>query len=251
VSTQPVRLLGKVAVVTGAARGIGFAIARAMTAEGARVFLADLPASAGAEAAAALTQGVFVPGDVTDPDFAPRLCDRVLETAGRLDLLVNNAGVLLSKPFEEVSRDEWRRLLSVNLEAVYFTSQQVARVMRGSGGGAIVNIASTSAFVSSSGQSVYEISKAGVHMLTRSLALELAPWAIRVNAVAPGLIDTEMTRTLFCDPERLEARVKEKVPLGRAGRPEDVAQAVVFLASDEASYLVGETILVDGGWMLP
>jgi NAD(P)-dependent dehydrogenase (short-subunit alcohol dehydrogenase family) len=141
--------------------------------------------------------------------------------------------------------------MRVNLEAVFFVSQRVAKPMKDRGGGAIVNLASTSAFVSSAGQSVYETSKGGVAMMTRSLAVELAPFGIRVNAVAPGLVKTDMTLSLFGSEEKMAARVEEKVPLKRPAEPEDIARAVAFLASEDAAYVVGQTLVVDGGWLLP
>jgi NAD(P)-dependent dehydrogenase (short-subunit alcohol dehydrogenase family) len=156
--------------------------------------------------------------------------------------------VLLTTPIERCTADDWNRVMRVNLEAVYTLVQAALPCMASPG--AIVNIASTSAFVTSSGQSVYEASKAGVVSLTRSLAVELAPRRLRVNAVAPGLIDTAMTRELFGDPARMNARVRAKIPLGRAGTPDDIAEAVVFLASSEAAYITGETLVVDGGWLL-
>ena len=188
--------------------------------------------------------------DLTERGAVPDLMQRVVSEAGGLDVLVNNAGLLLVKPVEEVTREDWARLMAVNLEAVFFTSREAAPLMRHRSGGAIVNVTSTSAFVTSSGQSVYEASKAGVMMLTRSLAVELAPDNIRVNAVAPGLIETEMTRSLFGSAEKLASRVREKVPLKRAGTPADIAKAIVFLASDDASFICGETLVVDGGWLL-
>jgi 3-oxoacyl-[acyl-carrier protein] reductase len=234
-------------VVTGAARGIGLAIAKAGRAAGARVIAVDLtvpPRDAQTDPDGLDCRQL----DVTDTAAATRLFGELVDERGRLDILVNNAGVLLTTPIERCTPDDWNRVMRVNLESVFTLVQAALPCMASPG--AIVNIASTSAFVTSRGQSVYEASKAGVVSLTRSLAVELAPRGLRVNAVAPGLIDTPMTRELFGDAARMAARVKEKVPLGRAGRPEDVADAVVFLASADAAYITGETLVVDGGWLL-
>jgi NAD(P)-dependent dehydrogenase (short-subunit alcohol dehydrogenase family) len=188
--------------------------------------------------------------DVTAPEDVESAFTTIEDRTAGVDILVNNAGILCAAPFARVSRADWNRVERVNLEAMFFLSQRAAAAMRRRGGGAIVNIASTSAFVTSPEQSVYEVTKAAVSALTRSLAVELIPWRIRVNAVAPGLIDTDMTRSLFGTPERISARVAEKVPLGRAGTGGDVANAIVFLASPDADYVVGQTLVVDGGWLL-
>jgi NAD(P)-dependent dehydrogenase (short-subunit alcohol dehydrogenase family) len=243
----PLPLSGRGALVTGAGRGIGRAIARELARLGARVHAADLDHDPPSDEEADLAIADLV-ADLTDPDGITALLDRVA-VSGPLAILVNNAGVLRPGPIDGVSREDWRDTLSVNQEAVFFLSQAGARRMRANAGGVIVNIASTSGFVASGGQAVYEASKAAVVMLTRSMAFELAP-RIRVNAVAPGLIDTPMTRRLFQTAERLQARAADRVPLGRPGHPDEVARVVAFLASDAAAYITGETIVVDGGWML-
>jgi NAD(P)-dependent dehydrogenase (short-subunit alcohol dehydrogenase family) len=241
------RLEGRTMVITGAARGIGLAIARAGRVAGARVIAADLAVPA-REASTDLDGVDFRQLDVTDTAAARRLLTQLVEDHGPLDILVNNAGVLLTTPLERCTPDDWGRVMRVNLEAVFTLIQAALPCMASPA--AIVNIASTSAFVTAHGQSVYEASKAGVVSLTRSLAVELAPRRVRVNAVAPGLIDTPMTRELFGDAAHMAARVKAMVPLGRAGTPDDVADAVVFLASPDAAYITGETLVVDGGWLL-
>jgi NAD(P)-dependent dehydrogenase (short-subunit alcohol dehydrogenase family) len=234
-------------VVTGAARGIGLAIARAGRAAGARVIGVD-------QSDPTHDPRIDLDGldyrrlDVTDTAAATRLFTALVEERGRLDILVNNAGVLVTTPIGHCPPADWNRVMRVNLESVFMLVQASLPYMATPG--AIINIASTSAFVTAPGQSVYEASKAGVVSLTRALAVELAPRQLRVNAVAPGLIDTPMTRALFADAGSMEARVREKVPLGRAGTPEDIAEAVIFLASAEAAYITGETLVVDGGWLL-
>jgi 2-deoxy-D-gluconate 3-dehydrogenase len=240
------RLTNRTAIVTGGARGIGLAIARELAADGARVHVLDIAAPEAPEPA---------PGDITvhrvDVASAAAVASALRSIAGPaagIDILVNNAGVLLAQAIDDASPDDWDRVMRINAAAVLFVTQACLPVF--TKGAAVVNIASTSAFVVSRRQAIYEASKAAVVMLTRSLAVELAP-DIRVNAVAPGLIDTAMTRGHFVSPEAFDARVREKVPLRRAGQPGDIARAVVFLAGPESSFMTGETMVVDGGWLLP
>ena len=237
------------ALVTGGARGIGLAIASALARGGAAVFMADVREPL-ASAVPARSNLCFLHADVSDAASIDTLFAAIEVQTPGVDLLVNNAGILHPQMLAGVTRADWARTLGINLEAMFFVAQRAAATMRRRGGGSIVHMASTSAFVSSPGQSVYEISKAGVAALTRALALELAPAGIRVNAVAPGLIDTDLTRTLFGTHDRLETRAREKVPLGRAGTPDEIADAVLFLASSDASYITGQTLVVDGGWLL-
>lgn len=234
------------AVVTGGARGIGYAIARRLLRDGRPVAVLDRE-SLGEDAAIESLAAWQV--DVTDLDAVRQALGEAVARFGPLATLVNNAGVLDARSFADVTPDDWQRVMRVNLESLFFVTQAAAAHL--TAGGAVVNLASTSGFLVGADQAVYEASKAGVVMLTRSLAVELAPRGIRVNAVAPGLVDTPMTRELFGSAARLAARVAEKVPLGRAGRPEDIAEAVAFLVSADAAYVTGETLVVDGGWMLP
>lgn len=236
----------RVALVTGAARGIGHAVAAALACSGAIVFAVDIqdaPASPDGRV-------TYLRADVSDPSIVEEVFQRIEAATSGVDLLVNNAGILRPEAVADVSRESWGATMRVNLEAPFFLAKRAAETMRRIGRGSIVNLASTSAFVSSPDQSVYETSKAGVAALTRALALEFAPHGVRVNAVAPGLIDTDLTRTLFGTPERLEARARRRIPLARAGLPEEIADAVLFLASPDADYITGQVLVVDGGWLL-
>ncbi|MBA3891045.1 MAG: SDR family oxidoreductase [Gemmatimonadaceae bacterium] len=243
---SPGRLAGRVFVVTGGSRGIGLAIAHAVEREGGHAVSADLSAPIDNGQGRGIE---WERVDVTEGASVRRLLDRVGGRYGPLGGLVNNAGILHTGPVDRLTVEDWQRVMRVNTEAVMFTTQ--AALPHFAAQATVVNVASTSAFVVGGEQATYEASKAGVLMITRSLAVELAPRGLRVNGVAPGLIDTPLTRKLFGTAERFDRRVEEKVPLGRPGTPEDVAAAVVFLSSDESAYLTGETLVVDGGWLLP
>ena len=247
---RPGRLEGKRAIVTGAGRGIGFAIAQKFLDEGARLIICDLVPDRLAEATTTLAArgGVTgITGDVTDGAFCEHLVGEAYRRLGRLDVLVNNAGIAAVEPFLEHSIESWERTVAVNLTAVFRLGQLAARAMVAQGsGGAIVNMASTNGHVGERGLAAYNASKAGVVLLTKTMAIELAEHGIRVNCVSPGWIETDLTMAGGHAPEFV-ATYLEKIPLRRAGQPEEVANLYAFLASDEASFITGESVVIDGG----
>ncbi len=252
-----VELSGQVALVTGAARGIGRAIADLLAANGARVIYSDID-EAGAVEAARQAPG---PGaqaramDVTDAGGVREIVDEVARTHGRLDILVNNAGVNTLKHrvnIDEFPREEWDRILDVDLNGVFHASQAAARVMMVQRSGRIINIASIVGLVPLRLQCAFVAAKAGVVNLTRAMALELGPHGILVNAVAPGSTLTEGTEKLFYGEDGMfrdsVRQLLAHIPLGRPARPEEIANAVLFLAAPESSYVHGHVLTVDGGW---
>ncbi len=245
-------LEGRVAVVTGGATGIGLAIARALAGAGARVILSSRSAGPGEEAAGALRgEGLsaqFVPCDVSEPESVDRLVRTVLDEHGRLDAMVTSAGRIIVKPALEISADELDGLLAVHVRGSFLCAQAAARAMieGGGGGGKILFISSTLAERAVPNQSAYIAAKGGVLSLARALAIEWAPRGIQVNALGPQLTRTPLTEGLYADPETMKT-VRARTPAGRAGEPEDVAGAAVFLCSPASDYLTGQHIVVDGG----
>jgi glucose 1-dehydrogenase len=249
------RLQNRTALVSGAARGIGLAIAQQFAAEGARVATMDLPGawagSAGEAAGHGCAPALVIEGDVgleEDVERAVRLTETEL---GTIDVLVNNAGVAPTGPFLETDAALFDHVMSVNVRGSFLMTRAAARRMAGNGGGCIIQIASTCAFTAGASRNLccYNMSKAAVRQMVASLASELAEHDIRINAVAPGSIDTEMTRSHLKDEESMAATIR-RIPLKCLGQPEDIAAACIFLCSDEARYITGQTLVVDGGWLV-
>jgi NAD(P)-dependent dehydrogenase (short-subunit alcohol dehydrogenase family) len=248
-STEPLfRLDGKVALVTGAGRGIGRAVAVALSAAGAELILASRTRSeldaVAAEIIAADGQARVLPLDVTD-SAAVRAA---IAAAGPLDILVNNAGVNRPQPFLEVDDETLDKLLTLNVRAAFVVAQAAARVMVARGGGVIINMSSQMGHVGSErDRTVYVMTKHALEGLTKAMAVELAPRGVRVVSIAPTFVDTPLVRPFFDEPS-FKKWVLDRIPLGRLGTVEEVARAVVFLASPAASLVTGSSLLVDGGW---
>lgn len=245
---------GKTAIVTGAASGIGNAIARRFLREKARVVVADVDVERGETAVrdlAGLGEVRFVKCDVGNRLDAHNLVASTLEAFGDIDVLVNNAGIVHGADFLDLKEEDFDRVLKVNLKGPFLVGQTVARCMvdkvkAGGPAGVIVNMSSVNAVFAVANQVPYSVSKGGVNQLTKVMALALAPYGIRVNAIGPGSIMTEMLTSVNADPAA-KNRILSRTPMGRIGDPEEIASIAVFLASQEASYITGQTIYADGG----
>ncbi|MBX9745808.1 MAG: glucose 1-dehydrogenase [Hyphomonadaceae bacterium] len=245
------KLQGKVAVVTGASKGIGAAIAKAYAAEGAAVVVNYASDRAGAERVVAdieAGQGraVAVQADVAKLGDVERLFAVSKETFGRIDVVVNNAGVFAFQPLDQVTEAEFHRQFNINVLGSLLVAQQAAKHI-GADGGAIVNLSSVVSESPLAGSSIYSATKGAVDTLSQALAIELAPRKIRVNTIAPGGVDTEGARTLGIPESALAADIIARTPLGRLGQPDDIAKVAVFLASDDSSWLTGERLSASGG----
>lgn len=243
-------LSGRVALVSGAARGIGAGIATCLAQHGCIVYVGDIDEDAARTRAASLqTKGVGVKLDVADEATAKAVVAEIVRAHGGLEILVNNAGVVCTGPSDKVSRQEWDRLIGVNLTGVFNCVQAAVPAMLGRRGAAMVNIASVSAEKGGGafGNTWYGATKAAVVAITKGLARELGPRGVRVNAISPGIIETDMVRHLLT-PEVRE-RFMPRFPLGRFGNEADIANVALFLVSDAASFVTGETIAVDGGFL--
>ena len=253
---NPLDFSGKVGLITGAASGMGLATAQAFAEAGAAVVLADLKEDAVKAAAqkliAAGHKALAVRCDVSDDAQVAAMVDRTVAEFGRLDAAFNNAGVMaLIAPIADSSREDWDRVIGINLRGVWSCMKHELRQMERQGGGAIVNNASVGALTGNPGIASYIASKHGVVGLTRTAALEYVKRGIRVNAVNPGLIDTQIARAVVNRDEQAYAELAKHVPIGRAGSPEEIASVVLWLCSPGASYVVGHALTVDGGMTVP
>ncbi len=246
------RLKDRVAIITGGANGIGRATASTFAREGAKVVVADMNEAAGQ----AVVDAIVATGgaaslarvNVTDPTEVQRMMENAVATYGRIDILINNAGITADARLVKMDLEQWQRVIEVNLKGVFLCGQAAARCMEmQESGGVILNAASVVALYGNFGQSNYVATKAGVIGMTKAWARELGRKKIRVNAVAPGFIATDMMKTI---PDKVMATVQEKTPLGRLGDPQDIANAYLFLASDEAAFITGAVVSVDGGIVL-
>jgi len=246
------KLEGKVAVVTGASRGIGRAIALKLAAEGAKVIVNYSGSQAKAEEVVAAIQAnggeaLAVQASVSKTEEVTALMDAAVKTFGSLDILVNNAGITRDNLLMRMKENEWDDVLDTNLKGVFLCTKAVTRQMMKQRAGRIINISSIVGVAGNAGQANYVAAKAGVIGLTKTTAKELATRNILVNAIAPGFIETEMTEQL---PEDLKQGMLTQIPLAKLGQPEDIAKAVVFLASDDANYMTGQTLHIDGGMVM-
>lgn len=243
-------LQGKGVLVSGASRGIGEAAARRFLEEGCRVFICARGAAGVEEAVGGLRALGEVDGmacDVSDPEDVDRLVEAAERFLGGIDVLANNAGVAWQEPFLEITLEHWDQVLDINLRGMFLVAQKVAaRMVARGGAGAIVNMSSTNAFEGEAGYTHYNASKGAITMLTRTMATELGTYGIRVNALCPGKIFTPLQGEAE-DPEYTARYERERIPLGRSGTVEEVAAAYAFLASDEATFITGEMLVVDGG----
>jgi len=247
------KLKDKVAIVTGAAHGIGLAIAKRYVAEGACVVIADVDRSAGEAAASALGEAKarFVATDVGDANNAEIVVAETCRAFGTLDILVNNAGIIHGADFLDLAEADFDRVLRVNLKGAFLVGQaaarrMVAQIKAGKAPGTIINMSSINAVVAIPNHAPYCVSKGGVDQLTKVMALSLAPYGIRVNAIGPGSIMTDILKAVATDQEA-KRRILARTPLGRIGEPDEIAAIAVFLASPESSYITGQTIYADGG----
>ena len=247
------KLEGKVALITGAGSGIGQAIALRFASEGADIAVNDIVLPAAEKTAEAVRdlgrRAVAIQADVAVESQVNSMVDRAIQELGGVHILVNNAGLSSGGPVMDESLEDWDRMVAIVLRGTYLCSRRAARWMSAHGGGKIVNISSNAGFKGGPGMSAYSAAKAGVMSLTRSMAAELAPFKIHVNSIAPGLIDTPMTRNTLAKRFPVE-QLFERIPLGRWGDPDEIARPALFLASDDASYVTGVTLSVDGGQLL-
>jgi NAD(P)-dependent dehydrogenase (short-subunit alcohol dehydrogenase family) len=240
------RIADRVAIVTGGASGIGKATVELFAREGAKVVIGDLQDSEGEKIAKAI-DGIFVATDVSDPKQVEKLVGTTVDKFGGLDIMYNNAGIGVTSPLLDHSDELYYKTLRVDLDGVFWGLRYAGKVMVAQKRGAIVNTASVAGIRGSVGLSAYNAAKHGVVGLTRNAALEFAPFGVRVNCVCPGIIDTPLVARAFGHTEEIRETMHRFHPLGRMGKPEEIAKAVLFLASDDASFVTGHALVVDGG----
>ncbi|UPM44948.1 SDR family NAD(P)-dependent oxidoreductase [Halocatena salina] len=246
-------LEGETAIVTGGAQGLGKEMATGLAEMGADVAIADMNASKASETADALdgeAEAIAVEVDVTDEPSVEAMVEHVTDRLGPVDVLVNNAGIVENSPAEETSLDSWQRVLAVNLDGVFLCAKHVGKQMLERRGGRIINVSSMSGFDVNvpQKQASYNTTKAGVSMLTSSLAVEWADRGVRVNAIAPGYMRTELVDEVLEENPEMEKSWLQNTPIGRLGRPDELRELVVYLASEASSYMTGSTVVMDGGY---
>ena len=245
------RLEGKVAIISGGARGQGATEAKMFTQEGARVIFGDVRDDEGKKVEAEIRElggdATYVHLDVTKEADWQAAVQSGIDRFGRLDVLVNNAGILIRRTIEETTLEEWNRVLAVNLTGAFLGTKHAIPAMRQTGGGSIVNISSTAGLVASpQGSAAYTATKGAVRLFTKATAIQHAKDGIRANSVHPGPIETDMIRDTLTDPAMWQRRM-QRLPMGRAGKPEEIAYGVIYLASDESSFVTGSELVIDGG----
>ena len=249
------KLEGKVAIVTGGGGGLGSAQASLLAKEGAKLVVTDIDEAQGKQVAEKIGQGggeaIFVKHDVSSEQDWRNVIEKTLSEFGKLDVLVNNAGIIMFKSIDDTSLDDWRQVIRINLDGVFLGTKYAMGAMKKSGGGSIINLSSTAGIVGTLDTASYHASKGGVRIFTKAAALECSKagydYNIRVNSVHPGVIKTNMTKDLLEDDEAREM-VLNWHPIGHVGEPDDIAYGILYLASDESKFITGSELVIDGGW---